>query len=369
MSATWDDKPSKATPIEADEILIIDTADSRNQKRATLSSLPTTPATSIQKDVAITEQAQISYDTVKETLEIKGVNNTLQVGQESYIFVTNDTGVTLLEGDVVHIDGYDGINDIPSVIKSIADLIPNAKVSGVVTTTMLAGATGLITTFGRVNDLDTDSFTEGDVIYLDPTTSGTFTATKPIGIPVQIGYVGKKDISSGFIQVDIAPLPLSIRGTFSDDTTQTFSNGISTPMAFNTNDIVVGIDHDEITDNDEITFINAGTYAVTVEPQYGISSGGGTNALNIYTQKSTDSGATFVNIPDSNIKLTVSGAGTLQVAALTQTIQFDVDDKLRIMVQVENSNLQLESFLASGIAPNNIPATPSVIMNILRIGD
>lgn len=37
---TWDTKSVKATPLAADEILIIDTADSRNQKRATFASLP-----------------------------------------------------------------------------------------------------------------------------------------------------------------------------------------------------------------------------------------------------------------------------------------------------------------------------------------
>jgi len=39
MSATWDTKNLKATPLAADELLLIDTADSRNQKRVTLSSL------------------------------------------------------------------------------------------------------------------------------------------------------------------------------------------------------------------------------------------------------------------------------------------------------------------------------------------
>lgn len=46
MSATWDSKGLKATPLSADEVLIIDTADSRNQKRATLSSLGVTNTTS-----------------------------------------------------------------------------------------------------------------------------------------------------------------------------------------------------------------------------------------------------------------------------------------------------------------------------------
>lgn len=40
MSATWDDKPIKITPVSADEILIIDTEDGRNQKRITFASLP-----------------------------------------------------------------------------------------------------------------------------------------------------------------------------------------------------------------------------------------------------------------------------------------------------------------------------------------
>ena len=40
MSATWDSKGLKTTPVADDEVLIIDTEDSRNQKRVTLSSLP-----------------------------------------------------------------------------------------------------------------------------------------------------------------------------------------------------------------------------------------------------------------------------------------------------------------------------------------
>lgn len=38
MSVTWDNKALKVTPIPADEVLIIDTEDSRNQKRSTLGS-------------------------------------------------------------------------------------------------------------------------------------------------------------------------------------------------------------------------------------------------------------------------------------------------------------------------------------------
>ena len=42
MSVTWDTKSLKATPVALDEVLVIDTADLRNQKRATLSSFGAT---------------------------------------------------------------------------------------------------------------------------------------------------------------------------------------------------------------------------------------------------------------------------------------------------------------------------------------
>ena len=41
---TWDSKALKATPVSADEVLIIDTEDSQNQKRSTLSSIKKVPS-------------------------------------------------------------------------------------------------------------------------------------------------------------------------------------------------------------------------------------------------------------------------------------------------------------------------------------
>jgi len=44
VSAIWDTKSVKTTPIAADEVLIIDTVDSRNQKRSTLSNIKKVPS-------------------------------------------------------------------------------------------------------------------------------------------------------------------------------------------------------------------------------------------------------------------------------------------------------------------------------------
>lgn len=326
-------------------------------------------AKSIQKNATLTEQAQISYDTVKETLEIKEAINIFKVGKEQNVFVKNVSGVTLLVGDVVRITGYDTTDDAVEVVKSLADVTTTADVSGMVKTEMANNATGLMTTFGRVINLDTSSFSEGDTVFLSESVAGDITTTKPSAIPIQVGHVGKVDASTGFIQVEIILLPLSIRGVFSDNADQTFTINISKAIAFNTNDILEGMSHSTSVKNEEITFDSAGVYILTIEPQYSITTGGGTNAINMYIQKSTDGGTSFTNIVDSNIKVTVSGASEQDVTSLTQTLKFNAGDIARIMIQVENSNLILDAFAAFGTGDNAVPTTPSVIMNIHRIGD
>jgi len=300
----------------------------------------------------------VNFDPVMSTMNIRNSfpGSSLQVGQESYNFVKNVSGGTLNEGDIVKVSGYDSGDDALEVVKSIADKIENAEVSGVVTTTMINNAVGLITTFGRVNDLNTMGFTEGEEIFLSDTVLGGFTGTKPSSIPIQVGHIGRVNATTGFIHVEIRELPPSIRGVFSHNLDQTYVINVSKAVNFNTNDILEGISHSTTVDNEEITFDSGGVYLISVEPQYSITSGGGTNAINVYLQKSTDGGTNFINIVDSNIKVTVASASEESVASLTQTLQFNPDDKIRIMIQVENSNLILDSFAAFGTGDNAVPA-------------
>lgn len=328
-----------------------------------------TESSSIQKDVTLTEQAQISYDTINETMEIKGINNTLQVGKEQYIFVKNVSGVTLNDGDVVRITGYDGTLDALEVIKAIADKISNTEVSGVITQQILNNAAGLVTTFGRVNNVDTTGFTKGEEIFLSPTVAGGFTATKPISNPIQIGHVGRISATTGFIHIEIRELTPSIRGTFSDNTDQTYSANVSKAINFNTNDVLEGITHSESVDNEEITIVSAGVYNIAAEPQYTRTTGGGVDALNMYIQKSTDGGVNFVNIANSNIKVSISSSGQEAVTSLTQQPKFEEGDIVRIVVQVEDADLKLDSFIGFGSGDNAVPATPSIICNIHWLGD
>ncbi len=252
------------------------------------------------------------------------------------------------------------------IVLALADTVENTEVLGITTTTMVNGAVGLVTVFGRVNDLDTTSFTEGVIVYLSDSVAGGLTTTKP-AIPIQMGHIGKVNASTGFIQVEIRELEKSIYGGFFHSLDQTFTAGISAPIKFNSHAEISGIGHSTTVNNDEFTFTSGGVYQATAEPQYTRTTGGGTDVLNMFLAKDTGSG--FVNVADSNVKFSVNTAGVTTVSPLTATFRVNATDKIRFMVQVEDANLILDAIAASGTSPNDIPLTPSIIMNIVRIGD
>ncbi len=327
------------------------------------------PTRKIQLDGTILGPGDVSYNTTLNVMEVKGLDTILQAGQETHIPVINKTGGTLNEGDMVRINGYDATSDRVTVIKSQASTLANALVTGMCTTTMIDNEVGKITTTGRVNDLDTSGLTEGDVAYLSPFTAGLFTTTKPSLIALQIGHVGKVDASTGYIECDIKQLDVSIRAVISDSTDQTFTANVSTPIRFNTNNELQGFSHSTTVNNDEITFSESGNYHITVEPQYTRTTGGGVDVLNMYLQKSIDGGITFINVANSNIKVSVSASGQEAVTSLTQTLNINAGERFRCMIRVEDVDLKLDAFAAFGTTPNDVPATPSVICNIHRIGD
>ena len=325
------------------------------------------PSRKIQLDGTILNPGDVSYNTTLEVLEVKGLETTLQVGQEMHIPVINKTGGTLVEGDVVHVNGYDATADRLTITKSISNSLVNSDVDGICTTKMVDNEEGKITNFGRVNNLDTSSFVAGDVIYLSNSVAGGFTKTKPTLITLQIGHVGKIDATTGYVEVHIRQLDVSIRGVLSDTTDQTYTANVSAAIKFNTNNILNGMSHSETVNNDEITFLNAGVYNISVEPQFTRTTGGASDILNMYMQKDTGSG--FVNIIDSNIKVGIDTINVEAVTSLTQTLSVNAGDKIRIMIQVDDASLKLDAFAAFGTTPNDVPGTPSCIMNIHRIGD
>ena len=131
---------------------------------------------------------------------------TLATSSETVIAtVRNATGSTLSAGQVVYIDG--AIGNRPSVALARADLeATSAGTYGMVSAPIANNADGTIVIAGFVAGLNTNAFTDGNLLYLSPTVAGGWTTTKPTAPDnlVYIGVVTRSHPTLGVIQLRIA---------------------------------------------------------------------------------------------------------------------------------------------------------------------
>lgn len=101
--------------------------------------------------------------------------------------VRNETEATLTKGTVVYING--GAGNKVTVTKAIATGDEtSAQTFGVVISDIPNNQNGYVCVLGLVENLDTSAYTEGQQLYLSPTTAGAFTTTKP-SAPDHMVYV------------------------------------------------------------------------------------------------------------------------------------------------------------------------------------
>lgn len=92
--------------------------------------------------------------------------------------VRNTTGATLTKGTAVYISGATG--QISTVSKAIATSdATSAQTLGLVTANISNNSNGNVTLIGTITNINTSAYTDGQQLYLSPTTAGTLTATKP----------------------------------------------------------------------------------------------------------------------------------------------------------------------------------------------
>ena len=126
---------------------------------------------------------------------------TLQIGQETYARIRNNTTGLIANGEVVYINGSQGTH--PTVKKARADVNETSHVVGVATHDIETNSFGYITIYGVVNNVDTSDFGQGDEIYLSPAISGGYTGVPPTAPFYQysIGHVIRSHPNNGSIFV------------------------------------------------------------------------------------------------------------------------------------------------------------------------
>jgi hypothetical protein len=147
----------------------------------------------------------VFYDSDNHTLSLYNdeADVTLQLGQEEFLRVRNNTGSTITNGQVVKINGSQG--QAPTVCLAIADSNANAQIIGLATHDIEDNSFGYVTTYGLVRGIATSGITEGAEIFLDASTSGAFTETAPT-IPnykVTVGHVIISHPNNGMVLVQV----------------------------------------------------------------------------------------------------------------------------------------------------------------------
>ena len=149
-----------------------------------------------------------------ETL-LKGGNVALKNGVDLVARVVNkvvpNTTLTKAAYQVVKVSGASGQKLAVDLAKADTDL-NSADTLGIVTETITTNQEGFILTVGQLLDINTtgslqgETWVDGDVLYLSPTTAGKMTNVKPNGSTghiVVLGYVEYSHASQGKIYVKI----------------------------------------------------------------------------------------------------------------------------------------------------------------------
>ena len=149
----------------------------------------------------------VFYDDDDKSLavhqNVSGV--TLQIGQEMYIYATNKTGVTITNGQLVYVDGAQGSR--PTIALAKADSPSTSYVIAMATHDIANNATGYVTVFGLVREIDTASFAAGTELFLSDSVAGEYTGTAPTApsFAISVGIVLFQDVSSGKVWVNTGP--------------------------------------------------------------------------------------------------------------------------------------------------------------------
>lgn len=151
-------------------------------------------------------EGRLFYDSDNHTLSLYNdeADVSLQLGQEQFLRVRNNTGSTITNGTAVFITGAHG-SAAPTISGAIATSESSAQVVGLSTHDIEDNSFGYVTTYGIVRDVDTSQYSDGDEIFLSATQIGSGVNVSPT-IPnykVTIGHVIRSHDSNGSVLVQV----------------------------------------------------------------------------------------------------------------------------------------------------------------------
>ena len=307
-----------------------------------------------------------SDDNKTINLDMQGSNVVLQLGQEEHVYIKNNSGVAINNGDAVRISGATGQNitvtKAVASIKSFKDATEQDQILGIATENIADNQFGYITTFGTVRGLNTSTFSTGDILYLSSTTSGSYSNIKPSApyFEARVGVVEVVNATEGTILArpsepifltDVAQITAS--GVIANEKTYLCYDD-STDLINFTNVLSGSFSGSFEGDGSNLTGIVSSSYALTAS--YALSSAGGGGAGFPFTGDAVITGSLVVSASATSQSLSVEGSGS--------TI-FDVIGSAGILFTVSDG-LDGELFAANNIS--GLPVISANADNTVKLG-
>ncbi len=145
-------------------------------------------------------EGDLWYNSTDKCLNFQNdeADSTLQVGQENWVRVRNETGATITNGQAVYVSGAEAGGEGRLLVSlARADAANTSRVVGLATHDMENNTYGFISQFGLARDIDTSGFSAGAPIFLSETTAGALTDVEPTSpnISVFIGWAATSAVS------------------------------------------------------------------------------------------------------------------------------------------------------------------------------
>jgi hypothetical protein len=150
-------------------------------------------------------EGELAWNSTDGTLDLGlpgGFKN--KVGQQLVVRARNTSGSLISKGSVVKVVGVAG--GLIGINLAQADNDTNSGTAfGIVAEDIEDSSNGFVVINGIIHGLNTNAFTEGDILYISPTVAGEITNVKPVSPShlVVVGYVAKKSAVDGHILLHV----------------------------------------------------------------------------------------------------------------------------------------------------------------------
>ena len=125
-------------------------------------------------------QGEMSWSTDEETVKLIMDGTTLYMGQDTFVHVRNNTASIITKGTAVYATGTLGASGRITVAPMIANgTIAGRLFIGLAAENIAIGADGQVCSCGEIRQINTNAYTDGDVLWLSPTVAGQLTTTEP----------------------------------------------------------------------------------------------------------------------------------------------------------------------------------------------